>query len=66
MSDDHQARDLLEQARESVQDFPRHEPSHWLRTTAEAALRFAAVPGRFRPGLSVIMPLVPTWPASRL
>ena len=61
MSDQHE--DLIAKASESVQHFPRHEPSHWLRTTAEAAaLRLAALPGRWNPGLAVIVPLMPVWP----
>jgi hypothetical protein len=59
----HEHERALEAARDSVQYFPRHEPSHWLRTMADAAaLRLSALPGHSRPGTSVIVPLVPLWP----
>ena len=54
---------LIRKARTEVQHFPRHEPSHWLRTTAEAAApRLAALPGRWNPGTKPIVPLVAVWP----
>lgn len=60
-TDDHTA--ALARARESTRHYPRHEPSAWLRQTAEAAvLRVAAAGGPWREGLSLIVPLVPVWP----
>jgi hypothetical protein len=60
-TDEHQR--LLEQAASEVARYPRHEPSHWLRTTAEAAaLRLSALPGAWAPGSHPIVPLVPLWP----
>ncbi len=52
----------LARAREETRHYPRHEPSAWLRQTAEAAVLRTAARGPWREGLSLIVPLVPVWP----
>jgi len=59
-ADDHTA--ALARARESTRHYPRHEPSAWLRQTAEAAVLRTAARAPWREGLSLIVPLVPVWP----
>lgn len=52
----------LDRAREETSHYPRHEPSAWLRASAEAAVLRLAANGSWRAGVSVIAPLVQEWP----